>query len=83
MPLEQPDDYHGGSYFYSPTKVKKARDLLRQQELQEEQQRLQKAGRARLRGDQKQAKAQAIEARRKHRAEAKDIEAGREGEGGC
>jgi hypothetical protein len=37
LPLEQPTEYHGGSYFYSPTKVQKARDLLRQQELAEEQ----------------------------------------------
>jgi hypothetical protein len=71
LPLEQPDEYHGGSYFYSPTKVEKARELLRQQELEEEQQRLQKAEKARNREDQKQAKAQAIEARREARAEAR------------
>jgi membrane protein involved in colicin uptake len=70
LPLEQPNNYHGGSYFYSPTKVEKARELLRQQELEEEQQQLQKAEKARYREDQKQAKAQAIEARRKARAEA-------------
>jgi membrane protein involved in colicin uptake len=71
LPLEQPDEYHGGSYFYSPTKVEKARDCLRQQELEAEQQQLQKAEKARSREDQKQAKAQAIEAKRKARAEAR------------
>jgi hypothetical protein len=71
LPLEQPDEYHSGSYFYSPTKVEKARDCLRQQELEAEQQQLQKAEKARSREDQKQAKAQAIEARRKARAEAR------------
>ena len=51
--------------------MKEARDRLQQQELEEEQQQLQKADRARIREDQKQAKAQAIEARRKARAEAR------------
>jgi hypothetical protein len=71
LPLEQGEEYHGGAVFWSPRKVKEARDRLQQQELEEEQQQLQKADRARVREEQKQAKAQAIEARRKAKAEAR------------
>jgi hypothetical protein len=63
--------YHGGAVFWSPRKVKDARDRLHQQELEEEQQRLQKAERAHDCEEQRQAKAQAIEARRQARAEAR------------
>ena len=71
LPLEQPNEYYGGAIFWSPRKVREARDCLHQQGLEEEQQQLQKADRARIREEQKQAKAQAIEARRKARAEAR------------
>jgi hypothetical protein len=71
LPLDQGEEYHGGAIFWSPRKVKEARDRLQQQELEEEQQQLQKADRARIRENQKQAKAQAIEAGRKARAEAR------------
>jgi hypothetical protein len=71
LPLQANEEYHGGAVFYSPGKVKDARDRLHQQELEEEQQRLQKAERAHDREDQRQAKAQDIEARRKARAEAR------------
>jgi hypothetical protein len=71
LPLDQGEEYHGGAVFWSPSKVKEARDRLQQQEREEEQQQLQKADRARIREVQKQAKAQAIEARRKARAEAR------------
>jgi hypothetical protein len=71
LPLEAEEEYHGGAVFWSPRKVEKARDRLRQQELEEEQQRLQKAEIACNRKAQRRAKAQAIEARRQARAEAR------------
>jgi hypothetical protein len=71
LPLQAAEEYHGGAVFWSPGKVKDARDRLHQQELEEEQQRLQKAEKARDREDQRQAKARDIEARRKARAEAR------------
>jgi hypothetical protein len=73
LPLEAGEEYHGGAIFWSPRKVKEARDRQLQQELEEEQQRLQKVEIARNREDQRQAKAQAIEARRKTRAEARIV----------
>jgi hypothetical protein len=71
LPLVAAEEYHGGAVFWSPRKVKEARDRQHQQGLEEEQQRLQKAEIARDREDQRQAKAQAIEARRTARAEAR------------
>jgi hypothetical protein len=71
LPLQAGEEYHGGAVFWSPGKVKDARDRLHQQELEEEQQRLQKAEKARDREDQRQAKAQNIKVRRKARAEAR------------
>jgi hypothetical protein len=71
LPLQAHEEYHSGAIFWSPGRVKDARDRLHQQELEEEQQRLQKAEKARDREDQRQAKAQDIEARRKARAEAR------------
>jgi hypothetical protein len=71
LPLHTAEEYHSGAVFYSPGKVKDARDRLHQQELKEEQQQLQKADRAHNRKEQRQAKAQAIEARRQARAEAR------------
>jgi hypothetical protein len=77
LPLEQLEDYHGGAVFWSPRKVKEARDRLRQQELEEEQQQLQKAERARVREERKQAKLQAVQEKRAARAAARIV---REGE---
>jgi hypothetical protein len=71
LPLQAAKEYHSRAVFWSPSKVKDARDRLHQQELEEEQQRLQKAERAYNRKEQRQAKAQAIEARRQARAEAR------------
>jgi hypothetical protein len=65
LPLEAGEDYRGGAIFWSPRKVKEARDRQDQQGLEEEQQRLEKAEKARDREYQKQAKALAIEERRK------------------
>jgi hypothetical protein len=71
LPLRTDEEYHGGAVFYSPGKVKDARDRLHQQELEEEQQRLQKVEKARDRENQRQAKAHDIRVRRKARAEAR------------
>jgi hypothetical protein len=73
LPLEQGQDYHGGTQFFSPKSVQKARDRLQQQEREEELQQLQKAERARIRGDQKQAKLQAAQQRRAARAAARTV----------
>jgi hypothetical protein len=71
LPLRADEEYHSRAIFYSPEKVKDARDRLHQQELEEEQQRLQKVGKARDRENQRQAKAHNIRVRRKARAEAR------------
>ncbi|KAF2844614.1 hypothetical protein T440DRAFT_409804 [Plenodomus tracheiphilus IPT5] len=71
LPLQEPEDYHGGAIFYSPRKVKEARERQQQQELEEEQQRLQKAEKYRRREEARQAKAQAAQARREARASAR------------
>jgi hypothetical protein len=70
LPLEQTDDNHSDSHFYFYTEMLKARNCLRQQELQKGQRRLQKAKKARVQGYQKQARTQAIEARCRTRAQA-------------
>ena len=71
LPLEQPEEYHGGAIFWSPRKIKEARDRQRQQELKEKQQQLQKLEATRLREQEKQAKTKAVEARRQAKAEAR------------
>jgi hypothetical protein len=71
LPLQADEEYHSRAVFWSPSKVKDARYRLHQQELKEEQQRLQKVERARNHKEQRQAKAQDIKARRKARAEAR------------
>ena len=49
LPLQAAEEYKGGAVVWTPLKVKEARDRLRLQELEEEQQRLQKAEMARHR----------------------------------
>jgi hypothetical protein len=71
LPLEVPKEYHGGAVFWSPSKVKEARNQLQRQEAEEEQQRLQKVEAARLRDEARQAKARNIDIRRQARAEAR------------
>jgi hypothetical protein len=73
LPLEAAEEYHGGAVFWSPRKVKDARDRLQQQELEEEQQQLQKVKRARVREEQKQAKLQAVQEKRAARAAARIV----------
>ncbi|KAF2844005.1 hypothetical protein T440DRAFT_473740, partial [Plenodomus tracheiphilus IPT5] len=68
LPLQEPEDYHRGAIFYSPRKVKEARERQQQQELEEEQQQLQKAERIRQRKEARQAKAEAAQLRHEARA---------------
>jgi hypothetical protein len=49
LPLEAEEEYHGGAVFWSPRKVKEARDRQLQQGLEEEQLQHQKAEAARVR----------------------------------
>ena len=56
LPLEAGEEYHGGAVFWSPRKVKEARDRQLQQGIKEEQLRHQKAEAARLREVKKQEK---------------------------
>jgi hypothetical protein len=71
LPLEQPEEYHGGAVFWSPRKVKEARDRQVQQGLEEEQLQQQKAEAARLRKEKRQEKLKVVEARRAARAAAR------------
>ena len=71
LPLEAGEDYYGGAVFWSPRKVKEARDRRQLQEREEEQLQHQKAQATELREAEKQAKAEAIKIRRVARAEAK------------
>jgi hypothetical protein len=73
LPLEAGEEYHGGAVFWSPRKVKEARDRQLQQELEEEQLQHQKAEAARLREEQRQEKRQAVQQRRTARAAAQLI----------
>jgi hypothetical protein len=70
LPLEAEEEYHGGAVFWSPRKVKEARDRQLQQGLEEEQLQHQRAEAARLRQERKQEKLQAAQQRRAARAEA-------------
>ncbi|TKA28584.1 hypothetical protein B0A49_13919, partial [Cryomyces minteri] len=71
LSLEEAEEYHGGAVFWSPKKVKEARDRQRLRDLEEEQLQHQKVEATRLREEQKQAKAEAVQARRLARAEAR------------
>jgi hypothetical protein len=73
LPLEQPEDYHGGAVFWSPRKVKEARDCQHQQELEEEQQQLQKAERACVQENKKHFKLCTAQEKRAARAAARII----------
>jgi hypothetical protein len=71
LPLEAEEEYHGGAVFWSPRKVKEARDRQLQQGLEEEQLQHQRAEAARLREEQRQEKLQAVQQRRTARAAAR------------
>ncbi|KAF1955039.1 hypothetical protein CC80DRAFT_416545, partial [Byssothecium circinans] len=73
LPLEAEEEYHGGAVFWSPRKVKEARDRQHQQGLEEEQLQQQKAEAARVRIEKRQKKLQAVQQRRTARAAARLI----------
>jgi len=73
LPLEAEEEYHGGPKFWSPRKVKEARDRQLQQGLEEEQLQHQRAEAARLREVKKQEKLQAAQQKRAARAAAQII----------
>jgi hypothetical protein len=57
--LEEPEEYHGGAVFWSPRKVKEARDRRQLKEREEEQLQHQKAEANRHREEARQSKAEA------------------------
>ena len=69
--LEEPEEYHGGAVFWSPRKVKEARDRQQLKEREEEQLQQQKAEANRQREEARQAKAEAVQARRQAKVEAR------------
>jgi hypothetical protein len=73
LPLEPAEEYHGGAVFWSPRKVKEARDRQLQQGLEQEQLQQQRAEAARLRQERRQGKLQAAQQRRAARVEAQII----------
>lgn len=73
LPLQAEEVYHGGAKFWSPRKVKEARDRQLQQGLEEEQLQHQRAEAARLREVKKQEKLQAAQQKRAARAAAQII----------
>jgi hypothetical protein len=73
LPLVAAEEYQGGAAFWSPRKVKEARDRQLQQGLEEEQLQHQRAEAARLRQERRQEKLQAVQQRRAARVEAQII----------
>jgi hypothetical protein len=73
LPLEAEEEYHGRAVFWSPRKVKEARDRQLQQGLEEAELQLQKAEAARLRQERRQEKLQAAQQKRAARVEAQII----------
>jgi hypothetical protein len=69
--LQEPEEYQGGAVFWSPWKVKEARDRQQLQEREEEQVQHQKADTNRLREEARQEKARGKEIRRQARAAAR------------
>jgi hypothetical protein len=67
--LEEPEEYHGGAVFWSPRKVKEARDRQQLKEREEEQLQQQKAETKRHREEARQAKAAVVQARRQAKVE--------------
>lgn len=71
--LEAPEDYNGGAIFWSPNKVKEARNRQAQKEAKEEALRLQKDKEMKLKDAQKAEKARMLEERKRMRSTAKEI----------
>lgn len=75
LPLEQPEEWHGGAVFWSPSRIQKARNLLSQQEAEKQQLQLQKAQQQEIRIANKQLKARLQQEKRVERAAAKEARA--------
>ncbi|EDU45995.1 hypothetical protein PtrSN002B_011827 [Pyrenophora tritici-repentis] len=69
--LELSDDYHGGATFWSPRKVREARQQYEQKQRDYEESQYQKAIAIEAREERKLLKAQELDARRRARAEAR------------
>jgi hypothetical protein len=69
--LEEPEEYHGGAVFWSPRKVKDAREQQQLKERKEQQLQHQKAEANRHRKESRQAKTKAVQARRQAKVEAR------------
>jgi hypothetical protein len=69
--LEEPEEYHGGAVFWSPRKVKDACKQQRLKEREEQQLQHQKTEAKRHRKESRQAKAEAVQARRQAKVEAR------------
>jgi hypothetical protein len=69
--LEEPEEYCGGAIFWSPRKVKEARDRQQLKEHEAQQLQQQKAEANRHREESRQTKAEAVQARRQAKAEAR------------
>ncbi|KAG9185052.1 hypothetical protein G6011_02999 [Alternaria panax] len=70
-PLKQSEDCHGGAVFWSPRKVREARNLQEQKDRDIEQLQQQKAAAIQAQEELKLIKAREIDARRQARAEAR------------
>ncbi|OAL52268.1 hypothetical protein IQ07DRAFT_505322 [Pyrenochaeta sp. DS3sAY3a] len=73
LQLQQPEDYHGGAVFWSPTKIREARDRGEQQAYKEIKIQQQKAEAIRLREERKAKKALQLQNRKDIRASAREI----------
>lgn len=73
LQLQQPEDYHGGAVFWSPTKIREARDREEQQAYEEIEIQQQKAEAIRLREERKAEKALQLQNRKDMRASAREI----------
>ena len=69
--LEEPEEYRGGAVFWSPRKVKEARDRQQLKEREAQQLQQQKAEANRHREESRQTKAEVVQARRQAKAEAR------------
>jgi hypothetical protein len=75
LPLDQPDEYHGGAVFWSPHSVQRARDRQHQKDIEERQLQLQKSEQAEARRASQQLKIRLLQERRVARAAARDARA--------
>jgi hypothetical protein len=69
--LEEPEEYHGGAVFWSPRKVKDARERQQLKEREDQQLQHQKAEAKRHRKESRQVKAETVQARRQAKVQAR------------